>query len=261
MTNFSSLLDSFRRIDDFFEVEPGEDWGQGRTLYGGASLAVASHAARLSFPDLPPLRSVQASYAGAADGPLRIHSKMIRVGKSTFFVGVDLSGDAGVTLHAVFCYGRARASVLDYRDYQAPDAPAPELCGPLFPEAVSPPFKIQFDSRLAGANSVIGAAQTPELLAWVRHRDPNVKDGEAGFFALGDCLPPGAMAMFKERAPVSTMTWTINILNNDFSPMDWHLIQSRAEFIRDGYSSQSMRMWDRNGNPLASGSQQVALYY
>lgn len=261
MTRFSSLLDSFKRFDGGFKVDPGEGWGQGRTLYGGASLALASHAARLSFPDLPPLRSVQAAFTGASSGPLCIHAKIINAGKSTAFVGVDLSTANGVALHATFCYGLARASNLDHQDFTPPDVLAPEQCGPLFPKESRPQFDVQFDSRLAGVNAVIGAAQTPDLLAWTRHRDQNPAYGEAGFFALADSLPPSAMTMFDKAAPVSTMSWMINVLSDVFSPSDWHLMQSRGDFIQNGYCSQSMKIWDQAGRPLAFGCQQVAIYY
>ena len=83
-----------------------------------------------------------------------------------------------------------------------------------------------------------------------------------GLAALADALPPAAMASFSEVAPISTMTWMFDVLDDDPRTEDgWWLSQSVAEHSGDGYSSQAMRVWNRAGQPIVVGRQNVAIFH
>jgi hypothetical protein len=69
----------------------------------------------------------------------------------------------------------------------------------------------------------------------------------------------------KTAAPVSTMTWMVDILTPRVAPdaatdTGWRLLRSTAEVTREGYSSQAMTLWDQNGQPLVIGRQNVAVF-
>ena len=58
--------------------------------------------------------------------------------------------------------------------------------------------------------------------------------------------PPAVLPMFKEFAPISSMTWMMNFLKEDISTEDgWWLMRSAADHSRDGYSSQDMQVWNK----------------
>ena len=86
MSAFSKIIASLREQEGAFHAGPGEDWLQGRTLFGGLSAALAVEASERAFPDLPPLRSAQFAFAGPAEGELRLEPKMLRRGRSAAFL-------------------------------------------------------------------------------------------------------------------------------------------------------------------------------
>jgi len=259
MTSFSALLASMSVRDGLFYTAPQEDWGQGRTLYGGITLALAAHAARLAYPDLPPLRSAQAAFTGPAAGELAIKPVKIAAGKSSAFVGVDIAGENGTALRATFCYGLARQSAFAHSGLAAPQAPAPDAC-PNFFRALAPKFTSQFEGRLAGKADMLSGSAEPDLLVWIRHRDAEVAQSDAGLIALADALPPAAMLMFTEMSPISTATWAMEFLTDAYANGGWHLLRTQAEHVGEGYSSQHMNVWDETGRPLMVGRQLVTIY-
>jgi hypothetical protein len=79
--------------------------------------------------------------------------------------------------------------------------------------------------------------------------------------ALADAPPPASMVLFKAFAPISTMTWTVDILDDAPSTRDgWWLVQSRAEAAHQGYSPQTMLVWNAHGKPVISARQNVAIF-
>ena len=78
--------------------------------------------------------------------------------------------------------------------------------------------------------------------------------------AMADCLPPAAMVHFPAPGPISTMTWTIDIVETPVRADGWFLLWASSEHARDGYSMQGMTMWSDAGAPLAVGRQAVAIF-
>ena len=100
-----------------------------------------------------------------------------------------------------------------------------------------------------------------ELLVWVRHNTTAGPNHAAALFAIADALPPASITMFSEPAPISTITWSMEILAPDFDVNDnWFLFESVSEFSANGYSSQAMRLWDREGRPLIAARRNVAVF-
>ena len=260
MASYSEIIASLQDAGGSFTVAPDDDWRQGRTLYGGLSAALAVEAARRAFPDLPPLRSAQFAFAGPAVGALDIVPTMLRAGRSAAFVSVLVTAEAGIATQATLCFGAARPSAYDYRDLAMPAVPPPDRCEGFFRDDFAPRFTCQFDGRLAGAAPAVSGADRPDLLLWLCHRDRNAADDATSVVALADALPPGAMAMFTSPAPISTMTWSLDLLTDRFDGAGWYLARTLGEVIGDGYSSQAMTLWDEGGRPVAAARQSVALY-
>jgi acyl-Coa thioesterase superfamily protein len=96
--------------------------------------------------------------------------------------------------------------------------------------------------------------------AWLRHRDQSAPDDVTSLIALGDALPPAAMAMFTKFAPVSTITWIVGISSERICGAGWHLMHVEAETVADGYSSQCMVLWDASGAPVLTARQNIAIF-
>ena len=261
MTRYTDLVAAITATDTGWSAHVSDDWKQGRTTYGGLSAALCVEGALKAFPDAPPLRSAQFAFVGPASGELAISVRLLRQGKSTLFAAVDLIGEQGVATHGVLTFGAARTSVLSYEEVLCPAVAKATACEPFFPESRqgAPHFSAQFEVRKAGGTRPLAGGE-PEYLLWIRHRDAEATSLSA-LIALADMPPPPAMALFPRFGPISTMTWSLDVVGLPGEDDDgWRLLRTRAETIGDGYSTQEMHLWDAKGRPLILARQNVAVF-
>ena len=77
--------------------------------------------------------------------------------------------------------------------------------------------------------------------------------------AVADALPPAAFTAYTRPAPISTITWSLDLLG-PLQPTQWYLLRSASVHAADGYSVQSMQVWDECGRLLLRGRQCVAVF-
>jgi acyl-CoA thioesterase len=264
MTSFTNLIADITPDDGGFATHVPVEWQQGRTTYGGLSAALCVAGALRTVENLPPLRSAQFAFIGPASGPLRITASVLRQGKNSVFIAADLIGDSGLATHAMLSFAGARASQLSYRARPAPAVTALAEAKGFFPSAERPQFTRQFEMRRAGGRPPAGSAPEPDLLLWIRHNDPGARSGLPGLIALADALPPAAITMFPQWAPISTMTWSIDMLEPELAVAGtgegWHIMQSRGDHAKDGYTSQDMVLWNEDLVPLMVARQTIAIF-
>jgi hypothetical protein len=258
MTDFSELIRGLHREGDAWTTDVGEDWRQGRTLFGGLSGALCLEAARREFIDLPPLRSAQFALVGPAAGKIMVRLSVLRRGKSTAFVGADLFGEDGLATRATFGFAAPRPSAYNYAIDAMPEVKTPEQSTP-FSRKVN--FAQHFDNRLGGGDLPFSKAADPTMLLWMRHRDEGLAPSPTALVALADAPPPAAQVLFDQQAPVSTMTWAFDLLTDDLETEDgWWLIRVSAESVLSGYSSQAMTVWSSAGKRVLMGHQNYAVF-
>ena len=265
MTELTDLLASFAPGEDdghdVWRVTVSEDWLQGRTAYGGLAAALCLQAAMVQTPDLPPLRSAQFAFVGPATGELTLRPTVLRRGKSAVFVGVDLTGDAGLATRATLCFGAARPSPNDHVDLSAPSAASIADSKPFFAHVPGLNFVQHFDGLLAAGGTPFSRKGAPSLTLWLRHKDPNARTSVVGLLALADAPPPAAIVLFEKFAPISTMTWQVDVLSDDITTSDgWWLVRTSAETLRNGYSGQAMTIWNASGRPVMAARQTIAVF-
>lgn len=263
MTEFSELMRGVVRNGDGWTVKVSDDWKQGRTIYGGLAAALCAQAALNEWPDLPPLRSATFSFAGPAEGALRLAPSMLRRGKSTVYATVDLSGEAGHATRATFAFGAARTGSINYSNLPMPQVRLPEQCQNFFDRA--PPmlkFLQHLEGRFAAGSPPFMGGREPSFTLWLRHRDPSLLPSIVSLLALADAPPPPAAALAK-RPPkaISTMTWTVDMLTDHVVSSDgWWLTTLTAETISDGYETHSAWVWSSDGRPAIAARQHVAVF-
>lgn len=237
-----------------------EDWMQGRTTFGGLAAALCLEGALRAQPVEAPLRSAQVSFLGPAGGEFDVRTTVLRAGRAVTFLNADLHTIAGLATRAVFAFGAPRASGFDSAFIAAPVVPRPGDCPPYFSETFVPAFARHFDTRLARGAHPVAASGEHEHFAWVRHCDARA-DSPAALLALADVPPPAMLAMFTQFAPISSMTWIVNVLASEPRTRDgWWLLRFCADHAREGYSSQDMVVWNADGVPVIAGRQSVAIF-
>lgn len=261
MTPFSTLVDAMRLSTDRYTATLPSDWLQGRTAYGGLSAALCLEAVTRKQDALPPLRSAQFCFFGPATGELTVDDRVLRRGKSTVLMGADLHGEDGLAARATFCFGASRASAHDHVALPMPDVPTPEDCPDFYTWPDQPNFMKHFEGRLAQGARSRSPGAPPEMTVWLRHRDKGDDNSLVRLLALADALPPAAMVLAKERTMISTMTWSIDMLDaNPGTKNGWWLVRAEADTSREGYSAQSTVIWNPEGAPILLARQNVVIF-
>jgi len=261
LTPFSSLTEAMQKEGDHQIINLPSDWLQGRTAYGGLSAALCLEATYRAAPDLPPLRSAQFCFIGPATGQLTISPSILRKGKSTVVVGVDLTGEGGLAVRATMCFGVGRKSAHDYQFFVMPMLKGPDVCPSYYEWPSRPNFMNHFEGRLAEGAMPGTPGMPPEMTVWLRHHDRGDESSLVRLMALADALPPASMVMSEVLHPISTMTWSIDMLEAQPSTGDgWWLVQAKADTSQEGYSAQSTVIWNSDGNPVLVARQNVAIF-
>lgn len=257
--SFGDFIRSMTEDGGLYHSHIPENWMQGRTAYGGLSAAIALTAAHRATEDAPPLRSAQIAFIGPLSGPVTARAEILRRGKSSAYVGVDVSDANGLGLRATFVFMKARPSHIDFCDLPPPETVDPVASVPAFKRTPGPHFTGQFEYLHARPQNT--TAEPSDLLRWTRLADRGEAPSEAELMVIGDALPPASMGLMTEKGPVSSMNWTLNVLTNELTTRNgWWLLRSRADQAQQGCSSQSMTIWNADGLPVASAIQSVALF-
>ncbi|WP_291842003.1 thioesterase family protein [Maricaulis sp.] len=252
------ILDAARVSNDTLTAHIPDTWMQGRTAYGGLSAAIALEAALRSQSDLPPLRSAQIAFVGPLAGEIVVKTELLRRGRTAAFIEANVFGDGRLGLKALFVFMIGLESSIDYAEGARPEAPdfvdaAPAMANP------DPKF---FTGNLEYRHGLsIEERHTPDFLRWVRLRAREGLHPMVELMAIGDALPPAAMALFARPGPISSMTWQINLLTAGPVTTDgWWLSRSTADLARHGSSSQLMQVWNADREPVITGMQSVAIF-
>lgn len=259
MAPLSEVIASFDAASTF---EVPETWKQGRTAYGGLTAALAVAAAQQSADaDLSPLRAGQFTFSGPAAGGLDTTARKLRQGRSATSYAVTTTSGDDVAVQSTLIFAGNRPSGVAHSLIERPDVPAPHDSLDINDAPGRPAFGTNFDMRFAGGAIPMSGAQTPEFIAWVRHRDATGVDPYVALVALGDGLPPASMTAFTAPAPISSMNWTVNICADEMPDgTGWFLLRSTSVVAADGYSYQTMDAWDEGGQLVMTGSQTVAIF-
>jgi acyl-CoA thioesterase len=262
-TAFSALLAGIRAAGDTCHACVPEDWQQGRTTFGGMTAALCLAATQRAVAELPALRAAQFTFLGPVGGEVEITPRLLRRGKSSAFVAVELSAAGSLAAQAILSFTAARESKYSYRSHPMPAVPPPGTTKPFF-RSGKPKYTQHFEGFVAGGQKLVSGAATPEIVLWLRHRDPEAMRSLPALIALGDTPPAAAYTMLSEPVPASSITWSIEMINAAAAlnaPGDaWYLLRSAGEDVRDGYSVQDMALWSQEGTLIMLSRQTVAIF-
>jgi acyl-CoA thioesterase len=257
MSGLKQIIDALVPIEGGWRGSIPNGWLQGRTSYGGLSAALALHAAQQSDVDLPPLRSALIAFIGPLSGDIVIRTTRLRRGRNAAFIQADVESEAGLGVRATFVFMGEVDSKLDHQVGTAPDFPCPQPGDATFRGNSAVPFTQNFE-LLDRRDATVGPA---EWLRWVRLSERDGLDPMVELIAVADCLPPAALKLIGGPAPVSSMTWQLNLLGALPATTDgWWLLRANADYARAGSSSQEMMIWNAAGEPVAEQMQSVAIF-
>jgi acyl-CoA thioesterase len=264
---YSQVLDTVRPLDCAWTAEVTEDWSQGRTIFGGLQAALAVRAMRGLVPQTVPLRVLQTNFiAPVPAGNLRIEARTLRSGKSVTHVEARILCQGQIACLVIGIFGKSRRSGIEIQPSK-PEVPATETAALLsYVEGVLPRFARQVTMRWVHGVTMFKGAAEPKTQIYVGFRDEPYAGpgalGEAQIIGYADIIPSPGLSLVSQPTIASSLTWTLELLTDDFGPKReglW-LMDAAVESGRDGYLNQSAMLWSPDGQAVALSRQSVVVF-
>ena len=241
-----------------FRLDGASGWMQGRTMYGGTAAFIAYSAAKLAFPDLPPLRAAQVGFVAPVGEHLEVEVVMLRQGKSVAQVETSLICDGAIAQRTLWLFGVGRESNGTVAAAVLPDLIAPEDSPRLTANDYAPAFTARMDMRRADPP---GGSPRGTIRRWVRLKDRTGLDPVGELVGIGDALPPGSARAMVRMGPISSITWAFTILGEVPETREgWWLLETSSNHMAHGFSSETLRLWNSEGVEVMHGLQSVAVF-
>ena len=239
-------------------LDGAEGWMQGRTMYGGASTYLAYCAVQRRFPGLPPLRAAQVGFIAPVLDDIAIEVSMLRQGRSVSQVTTDLYSDGALAHRTLWLFGSARPANAVVAAAQANDFVPFEQAEP-FPAHNDPGFFTHRFEQRRGETK--GGTRIGAFRRWIRLCEREGMDATDELLAIADALPPGSARAMVRRGPISSINWSMTLLGEAQPTRDgWWLVETASNFADDGFSSETLRLWDADGAEVMRGLQSVAIF-
>ena len=267
--SFSTLLAARTVQGQRVTFTVGEDWQQGRTLFGGLLSALAVQAMRDVCGADWPLRALQTSFVGpVAPGAFDVDVVLLRQGKNVRQVQAHIrqagaSGQAPTAGVLLAVFGTGRDSTLPaLTPQQAPVAktPAESLQMPFIP-GLTPAFTQHIDFRLAEGGIPFTGDSSWISRTYVRLKASEGIDTELLSVILADAGPTPALARLKGAAPASSVSWALELRPVPNAPVDatWRMDKD-ALATGEGYVNERTLLGTPDGRLAGFGYQVVAVY-
>ncbi len=238
-----------------------EGWAQGRSAFGGLTVAAAVSLARRNVDASRVLRTVSTQLMRpAVPGPITGRFTLLREGKSVTFAEVRLSqNDSEVAVvSAVFGVPREQAMVVEPTARFEGKGPEDGLELP-YVEGVTPEFTQHVAMRWVEGTPPFMSSPSPRFVGHCRFRCP--AGGEEGMVALLDVWPSPTLSMMSKPAFASTVTWTAHLLEPPPTTQEgWFGFEYETIRGGAGFHTAVGKLYSPAGELIAFTEQLVAVF-
>ena len=261
---FAELLNAFATSSDNSVTIP-TSWAQGRAGYGGLVAALVFAGMRDKVADARPVRSLAITFVGPVSPgeSMSVEAEVLREGKAVSQV-LGRAKQNGQTMCIIQgSFGAGRDSTVAVAAEPAPAAPAPDQCDRMpYIEGLMPSFMRYFDVRLTFGDYPCTNSRKREMGGWMRMDETVASFDPVHLVGLVDVWPPAVLPHLKERAPASSLTWTIEFVQPQpaLSEEQWFLYKATIEHAQDGYGHVAAMVWSQAGELVAISRQTVTVF-
>ncbi len=255
----ATLAKRWSRTGDGWRCEIPDGWMQGRSVFGGLTVALSSALGRQGLVASRSLRTVSAQLIRPmSPGAVEATVRTVRDGKTVTFVEVRLSQEARETVSVSLAYVEQREGGTDV---SAPIAVArdpgslPEM--PYIP-GVMPEFTQHVALRWATGSLPYAGGAEARYEGYCRFREP-AGDVE-GLIGLLDAWPCPSLSLLKSPTPASTISWTAHLLHVPESFDGWFAFASETVAGEGGFHTSVGRLHAPDGRLAAWSEQLVAIF-
>lgn len=246
-------------------IEIQEDWGQGRTTFGGMSAALILGKMIKELDKDQPLRAVNVSFCGPVlvNDPLEISTEVMSSGKSISQITGALHQDGKLRTHLNACFGLERTSSIQLPVEKRTDLGTPGEGRPLpFIKGVTPDFTQNVQLHWVEGDFPFRESNKTRLTGWARLKQTPTSFEDEHLLAIIDAWPPAVLPMLKTPCPTSSVTWNVEFVHArpGLAPDDWVYYECDVVQAEAGYAHTQARVFHPNGDLIALSRQLVTIY-
>lgn len=240
-----------------WEVPDG--WQQGRSTFGGLTLAALAKAAaaRVGAADRP-LRTLTAEIPGAVVvGASHVTVTPLREGHALSAIAAHLVQGDGVVAHAIFNFGKTRDVAFDRGPSESRIPPFAEATVSAL-GSVGPTFTQHFEYRIVNGTPLSGDERAVTE-GWVRLRDPGDVPPWIALIAMVDAWFPSVLPVFRSPRPFGTISFAAHLFDQAWSPHEPLFHRSRLLGSQQGYFAELRELFTARGELCAVNQQTMAI--
>lgn len=260
------LNQAFEALKTQNDTTVGADWFQGRSLFGGVTAALMLVKLQYILDKPRRLRSLTVNFVGPINAAEAVHldARVLRVGKSVLQGEVHLTQGGDVLAVLLASFGEARES----KAVQKASTPAPTWQPPQdLPTqrdlgGLELAFLHYLDLRWAEGAQAFSGAESASFGAYTRFQNQQGEFTLAHLVALADGFPPAPAVLIDGIAPMSSLTWTLELLHEPqgITLDDFWQYEVHTDYAAEGYGHTEARMWDKNGMLTLISRQTVTVF-
>lgn len=263
--SFDQLLTSTNTSEP---LSVDSSWGQGRTLFGGLSAALAFNKIRQGIDLQRPLRSLSVNFSGQtlADSPFVLEQQVLSAGKSISQINGHVVQNERIVTQVCACFGIERESSIEVA---SPKAELPKLGSNQrlnYMKGLTPEFVQHFEFEYSKGQFPFSNSPANELAGWMRFKEAPSVFTEAHLIALIDSWPPAVLQKLKSFAPCATVSWNIemvqplSLLKQPLHTDGWLYYDAVIKQAHHGYAHTEAKIYNTDGTLLALSRQLIAVY-
>jgi len=241
-----------------------EDWGQGRTTFGGLTGAILCQALMRDVDDGRLLRAMEISFTRPFEAltPYQIDIETLAAGKTVLIRQARLLQGGKVRAIARADFVRLLPSGVQITTFSVPDMASLKTSKALA-AADLPEFFGRFEAWVATPAMPFSACSVAELGGWMKFSEPPEKIREPHLVCLIDSWPPTASPYYQGFKPLSTVSWSIHFAHPGVFAEPEKVLgyRSKVNFGEGGISSSSADIWHPTSGQLLAKSVQISIIY
>lgn len=246
-----------------FDVQ--QDWGQGRTTFGGMSAGLILARMIHTLDKDQPLRAVNVSFCGPVlvNQPFEIKTDLLSSGKSISQATGALYQDGKLRTHVNACFGIERTSSLELPVEKRTDLGEPGAGRALpFIKGVTPDFTQNVQLHWVDGEFPFSGSDKTRLTGWSRLKHTPKQFEDEHLLAIIDAWPPAVLPMLKQPCPTSSVTWNVEFVHArpGLNPDDWVFYECDVIQAEAGYAHTQAKIFHPNGDLIALSRQLVTIY-
>lgn len=242
-----------------------DTWGQGRTAFGGITAGFLHYALSQVVDKDRSLRAFHTNFVGPVsfDTPFELVVEKLRSGRNMSQYLAKLMQNGAVCVCVQACFGVSRESkiVVDKLPTHSMTLPKKAKFIPQIPK-VTPRFFRHYDLAIEQGQIPFSWSKHSHYHGWMRFKEGVSNFDYTHLISLIDAWPPAIIQQLKLPAPVSTVSWDIEMVQPLKISGDnpWFGYQVDTKLASGGYAHTEATIWDDQERVVALSRQTIAVF-